>query len=71
MAKVVMIGKISGGRFVDNGDGTSTHIEYPGPGEVFDTDAETAAKLIAQSMAYAPEETATAPETGVEKRGGK
>jgi hypothetical protein len=55
MAKVVMIGKISGGRFVDNGDGTSTHIEYPGPGEVFDTDAETAAKLVAQSMAHVPE----------------
>lgn len=56
MAKVVMIGKISGGRFVDNGDGTSTHIEYPGPGEVFETDAETAAKLVGQCMAYVPEQ---------------
>jgi hypothetical protein len=56
MAKVIMIGKISGGRFVDNGDGTSTHIEYPGPGEVFTCDDETAAKLVAQSMAYIPQD---------------
>lgn len=51
-----MIGKISGGRFVDNGDGTSTHIEYPGPGEAYECDDVTAATLVSQSMAYVPED---------------
>jgi hypothetical protein len=72
VAKVVMIGKISGGRFVDNGDGTSTHIEYPGPGEEFETDDATARKLVDQCMAYVPEETAVesaAMNTKVGRRG--
>jgi len=54
MARVIMIGKISGGYFTDSGDGTSTHTDYPGPGEPFDTDDATAARLISQSMAHAP-----------------
>jgi hypothetical protein len=49
--KVKMVGKITGGRFVDNGDGTSTHIEYPGPGEIADLPDDFAAQLLAGGMA--------------------
>jgi hypothetical protein len=55
MDTVIMRGQISGGWFVDNGDGTSTHQEYPGPGRPFRTDADTAARLIAQGMAVRPD----------------
>jgi len=46
---VIMRGQISGGYYVDG-----VHRGYPAPGEPFDTDAETAARLIAQGMAAEP-----------------
>jgi hypothetical protein len=55
MTTVIMRGQITGGYFTDNGDGTSTHREYPAPGQPFDTDAATAARLISQGMALEPE----------------
>lgn len=69
--RVIMIGRISGGYFTDNGDGTSTHREYPGPGEPFDTDAATAKQLVDQGMAYVPEASveSAAVDTAPKRRG--
>jgi hypothetical protein len=71
MATVIMRGQISGGYFTDNGDGTSTHREYPAPGKPFDTDASTAARLIGQGMAVEPEADveSAAVDTSPRKRG--
>lgn len=55
MSKTVkMRGSISGGHFVDNGDGTSTHVEHPQAGAVVTVSDEQAAQWLAQGMAVEP-----------------
>ena len=78
--KVLMIGRITGGYYTDEGPNKpSTFREYPGPGEIFETDDDQAARLIAHGMAVDPDderlgsrrasakvESATKPAAGAE-----